>query len=174
MTHYNSTSPDETRGTLVTRGTTGTRGTEDTHADLGANQSEAPVSQQGRLTAALARLGHARFRPGQEEAIEELLDDRRLLLVAPTGGGKSLCYQLPALLLPGTTIVISPLIALMRDQVDGLEQLGIEATFLASTLDAGELARRLDAFERGQLRLLYVAPERLLFPRFREIRFILL
>ena len=83
------------------------------------------------LARGLERLGHAEFRPGQREAIEGLLDARRLLLVAPTGGGKSLCYQLPALMLPGTTIVVSPLIALMRDQVDALESLGIEATFLA-------------------------------------------
>ncbi len=117
----------------------------------------------------LARLGHADFRPGQREAIEGLLDERRLLLVAPTGGGKSLCYQLPALILSGTTVVVSPLIALMRDQVDALERLGIEATFLASTLDGAEMARRLDEFESGRLRLLYVAPERLVFARFREI-----
>ncbi len=121
------------------------------------------------LSAALRRLGHETFRPGQREAIEGLLADRRLLLVAPTGGGKSLCYQLPALLLEGTTIVVSPLIALMRDQVDALERLGIEATFLASTLDGAEMARRLDALERGEWQLVYVAPERLVFPRFREI-----
>ena len=121
------------------------------------------------LASGLARLGHSEFRPGQREAIEGLLDDRRLLLVAPTGGGKSLCYQLPALLFSGTTVVVSPLIALMRDQIDALERLGIEATFLASTLDSGEMARRLDALEGGRLRLIYVAPERLVFPRFREI-----
>jgi ATP-dependent DNA helicase RecQ len=121
------------------------------------------------LAEGLARLGHEAFRPGQREAIEGLLDERRLLLVAPTGGGKSLCYQLPALLLPGTTVVVSPLIALMRDQVDALEGRGIEASFLASTLDGAEMARRLDALEQGRLRLIYVAPERLVFPRFREI-----
>jgi len=121
------------------------------------------------LSEALGRLGHAEFRPGQREAIEGLLDDRRLLLVAPTGGGKSLCYQLPALMLPGTTVVVSPLIALMRDQVDALDRLGIAASFLASTLDGPEMARRLDALERGDLQMIYVAPERLVFPRFREI-----
>lgn len=121
------------------------------------------------LQGALARLGHETFRPGQREAIEGLLEENRLLLVAPTGGGKSLCYQLPALLLEGTTIVVSPLIALMRDQVDALERLGIEATFLASTLEPEEMARRLDGLEAGAYRLLYVAPERLVFPRFREI-----
>ncbi len=121
------------------------------------------------LAAGLARLGHAEFRPGQLEAIQGLLESRRLLLVAPTGGGKSLCYQLPALMLPGTSVVVSPLIALMRDQVDALDRQGIAATFLASTLDGAEMARRLDQLENGQLQMIYVAPERLVFPRFREI-----
>jgi len=121
------------------------------------------------LAEALRQLGHAAFRPGQREAIEGLLESRRLLLVAPTGGGKSLCYQLPALVLGGTTVVVSPLIALMRDQVDALERRGVPATYLASTLENDELFRRLDALERGAYRLLYVAPERLVFPRFREI-----
>ena len=121
------------------------------------------------LEEGLSRLGHTEFRPGQREAIEGLLDDHRLLLVAPTGGGKSLCYQLPALLFPGTTVVVSPLIALMRDQVDALSRLGIEASFLASTLDGAEMTRRLDALESGQYRLIYVAPERLVFARFRQI-----
>jgi ATP-dependent DNA helicase RecQ len=124
---------------------------------------------EDELLRGLERLGHDAFRPGQREAIEGLLEANRLLLVAPTGGGKSLCYQLPALLLGGTTVVVSPLIALMRDQVDALEKLGIEATYLASTLDGAEMARRLDALESGQLQLIYVAPERLVFPRFREI-----
>ncbi|MEZ4332003.1 MAG: ATP-dependent DNA helicase RecQ [Myxococcota bacterium] len=121
------------------------------------------------LEHALRRLGHERFRPGQREAIEGLIDARRMLLVAPTGGGKSLCYQLPALVLGGTTVVVSPLIALMRDQVDALERRAVPATFLASTLESDELFRRLDALERGEYRLLYVAPERLVFPRFREV-----
>ena len=129
---------------------------------LFASPSEA---RDAALAEGLARLGHAEFRPGQREAIEGLLDDHRLLLVAPTGGGKSLCYQLPALLFPGTTVVVSPLIALMRDQVDALSRLGIEASFLASTLDGSEMSRRLDALESGQLRLIYVAPERLVFAR---------
>ncbi|MCR9093973.1 MAG: ATP-dependent DNA helicase [bacterium] len=128
-----------------------------------------PNAREAALLERLARLGHATFRPGQREAIEGLLDDDRMLLVAPTGGGKSLCYQLPALLLEGTTVVVSPLIALMRDQVDALERLGIEATYLASTLDGAEMARRLDDLEAGRVRLVYVAPERLVFPRFREI-----
>jgi ATP-dependent DNA helicase RecQ len=113
------------------------------------------------LTAGLRTLGYAEFRPGQERAVDTLLKQRRLLYVAPTGGGKSLVYQLPATLLPGTTIVVSPLIALMQDQVTALEARGVPATFLASTLGGEELDRRLRAAARGDFRLLYVAPERL-------------
>jgi len=87
--------------------------------------------------------------------------------VAPTGGGKSLTYQLPASLLPGTTLVVSPLIALMHDQVEALEQCGVRATYLASTLEPGESARRLAALGRGEVQLAYVAPERLTQPAFR-------
>jgi ATP-dependent DNA helicase RecQ len=113
------------------------------------------------LAAGLRALGYAQFRPGQERAVETLLASRRLLYVAPTGGGKSLVYQLPAVLLPGTTIVVSPLIALMQDQVTALEARGVPATFLASTLGGEELDRRLRAAAHGDFRLLYVAPERL-------------
>ena len=96
-----------------------------------------PVTDSVRLDldAALRRLGYADFRPGQREAVERLLRVGRLLLVAPTGGGKSLIYQLPAVLLDGTTLVVSPLISLMQDQVRALEARGIAATYLASTLD---------------------------------------
>ena len=80
------------------------------------------------IDAGLARLGHEAFRPGQREAVETLLSAGRLLLVAPTGGGKSLVYQLPACILPGTTLVLSPLIALMQDQVTALAARGIPAT----------------------------------------------
>ena len=120
-----------------------------------------PLSPASSLDRALARFGHARFRDGQREAIETLLEKGRLLLVAPTGGGKSLTYQLPASLLPGTTLVVSPLIALMQDQVEALERCGVPATFLASTLAAGERRRRVDAMVRGKFKLVYVAPERL-------------
>jgi ATP-dependent DNA helicase RecQ len=144
-------------------------GSEQTRA--GSEQTAAGLtdSRLKALDRGLAQLGHAEFRPGQREAIEGLLDARRMLLVAPTGGGKSLCYQLPALMLPGTTVVVSPLIALMRDQVEALDRQGIKATFLASTLDGAEMGRRLDALESGRLEMIYVAPERLVFPRFREI-----
>lgn len=121
------------------------------------------------LDAALRLFGHEQFRPGQRESVEALLEQGRLLLVAPTGGGKSLTYQLPAALLPGTTLVISPLIALMNDQVDGLHQHGIPATFLASTLGGDELRSRMRDLASGAYKLVYVAPERLSFPGFREL-----
>jgi ATP-dependent DNA helicase RecQ len=121
------------------------------------------------LDAGLARLGYGGFRPGQREAVQTLLTSRRLLLVAPTGGGKSLVYQLPGLLLPGTTLVVSPLIALMADQVAALTARGVAATYLASTLEPEELRRRLGALERGEYRLVYVAPERLVHPGFRSV-----
>ena len=117
---------------------------------------------------ALARLGYAAFRPGQREAVELLLERGRVLLVAPTGGGKSLCYQLPALVLGGTTLVISPLIALMQDQVTALAARGIPATYLASTLDPAQLRERLTQLGRGAFRLVYVAPERLSSSDFRQ------
>ncbi|HSE06576.1 MAG TPA: ATP-dependent DNA helicase RecQ, partial [Methylomirabilota bacterium] len=127
------------------------------------------VREIADLDAALARLGYAAFRPGQREAVETLLVGRRLLLVAPTGGGKSLSYQLPATLLPGTTLVISPLVALMADQVQALEARGVAATYLAATLDAAELRRRMARLAAGAFRLVYVAPERLAFPSFRAM-----
>jgi len=121
------------------------------------------------LSAALSRLGYGDFRPGQREAIETLLREDRLLLVAPTGGGKSLCYQLPAAILPGTTVVVSPLIALMHDQVAALETRGVPATYLASTLSPDELTRRERLVLRGRCKLVYVAPERLAYPGFRWV-----
>jgi ATP-dependent DNA helicase RecQ len=121
------------------------------------------------LEAGLARLGYAGFRPGQREAVETLLERGRLLLVAPTGGGKSLVYQLAACVLPGTTLVISPLIALMQDQVQALEARGVRATYLASTLTAAESAARLRALALGAFTIAYVAPERLTLDHFGEL-----
>jgi ATP-dependent DNA helicase RecQ len=121
------------------------------------------------LDAGLRRFGHDSFRLGQREAIETLLARRRLLLVAPTGGGKSLIYQLPASLLPGTTLVISPLVSLMHDQTAALERVGVPATFLASTLESDEIRRRMAAISRGAFKLVYVAPERLVFDGFRAL-----
>ncbi len=128
-----------------------------------------PLPSEVDLAQALAALGYAEFRPGQREAIEALYAHGRVLLVAPTGGGKSLCYQLPATLLPGTTLVVSPLIALMQDQVAALDARGVPATYLASTVDAGESRRRLGALAKGLYRLVYVAPERLALPHFRAL-----
>jgi ATP-dependent DNA helicase RecQ len=121
------------------------------------------------LDAALVRLGYTEFRPGQRESVETIITERRLLLVAPTGGGKSLCYQLPATVLGGTTLVVSPLVSLMHDQVAALGARGVRATFLAATLDANEVKRRMAALARGEYQLAYVAPERLAFPGFRGL-----
>ncbi|MEA5532422.1 DNA helicase RecQ [Crocosphaera sp. XPORK-15E] len=110
--------------------------------------------------------GYDQFRPGQSKIITEALDNRDLLVIMPTGGGKSLCFQLPALLKPGLTVVVSPLIALMQDQVDSLLDNGIGATFLNSTLTWEELQSREKAIVSGKIKLLYVAPERLLNEKF--------
>ncbi len=112
--------------------------------------------------------GYPDFRPGQDAAIQAVLDGLDVLVLMPTGGGKSLCYQVPAQLLDGITLVVSPLISLMKDQVDGLERAGIRATFVNSTLEPEEVQRRLDAAEAGEIRLLYVAPERFASPSFRD------
>ena len=105
--------------------------------------------------------GHGEFREGQETLIDALLAGRDALGIMPTGGGKSLCYQVPALLLPGVTLVISPLISLMKDQVMALEKAGVPAAFLNSSLSAMEWRAVYDGLRQGAYRLLYVAPERL-------------
>lgn len=112
------------------------------------------------------RFGLAAFRPGQQQVITALLEQRGALAVFPTGGGKSLCYQLPALLLEGVTLVISPLIALMKDQIDFLRERGIEAARLDSTLSLEEAREVERGMRAGTLRLLYVAPERFNNERF--------
>jgi ATP-dependent DNA helicase RecQ len=104
--------------------------------------------------------GYAAFRPGQESAVESVLAGRDTLVVLPTGGGKSLCYQVPALMLPKLTVVISPLISLMKDQVDALAARGLPATFVNSTLTASQISDRIARAIRGDVKLLYVAPER--------------
>ncbi len=106
--------------------------------------------------------GYDSFRPGQRQIIEKALRNQDQMVVMPTGGGKSLCYQLPALLKPGLSIVVSPLIALMQDQVQALEDNGIAATFLNSSLSGIELRERERAILAGEMKLVYVAPERLL------------
>jgi len=112
--------------------------------------------------------GYDQFRPGQEEIISNALAGRNSLVVMPTGGGKSLCYQLPALATGGVTLVISPLIALMKDQVDGLRANGIAADFLNSSLDNQTAAQVEHRAQTGGVRLLYVAPERVSMPGFRR------
>ncbi|WP_155286596.1 DNA helicase RecQ [Lacticaseibacillus zhaodongensis] len=106
------------------------------------------------------KFGYDSFRPGQEKAIDRVMAGENTLAVMPTGGGKSLCYQIPALLAPGLTVVVSPLIALMKDQVDALNENGIPATFINSSLDYREIDNRLDLAARGEAKLLYIAPER--------------
>ncbi len=109
----------------------------------------------------LPRFGLTEFRPGQREVIEAVLGGRDTLCIMPTGGGKSLCYQLPSLARPGVTIVVSPLIALMKDQVDSLVQNGIAATCINSSLSQSEQGNRIDRLVRGETQLVYIAPERL-------------
>src|SRR5687767_7634719 len=106
--------------------------------------------------------GFASFRPLQQEIIRDALAGLDVFAVLPTGGGKSLCFQLPAMVQPGLTVVVSPLIALMKDQVDSLRAAGIPATFLNSTLKAPEARERLQGLHADKYRLLYLAPERLM------------
>ncbi|MBI1951560.1 MAG: ATP-dependent DNA helicase RecQ [Acidobacteria bacterium] len=126
-----------------------------------------PETDDERLCRALhERFGFDRFRPGQQEAASAVYSGRDLVAVMPTGSGKSLCFQLPALLLDGTTVVVSPLIALMKDQVDGLKSRGVAAAAVHSGLGAAERARAEADLAAGRLRLVYVAPERLASARF--------
>lgn len=113
--------------------------------------------------------GYDDFRPGQASIIASMLSGRDTLGIMPTGGGKSIGYQIPALLKEGTTLVISPLISLMKDQVDALKQLGVPAAYLNSSLTAAQSRHVLEQFEAGEYKLLYVAPERLEMEQFRSI-----
>jgi ATP-dependent DNA helicase RecQ len=112
--------------------------------------------------------GFEQFLPGQKRVIERLLDGKSAAAVFPTGGGKSICYQLPALLMPGVTLVVSPLIALMKDQIDALQRRGIAAARLDSTLSLEQYREVMQNVRSGELRMLYVAPERFQNERFRE------
>lgn len=105
--------------------------------------------------------GYDEFKEGQEKLVNAILENRDALGIMPTGGGKSLCYQLPAILLNGITIVISPLISLMKDQIDSLDEIGISATFLNSTLSDLEFNSRLNEIKNNKYKIIYVAPERL-------------
>ncbi len=113
--------------------------------------------------------GFTEFKKGQEDVIRAILQRRDALGVMPTGGGKSLCYQLPAIMLPGTALVISPLISLMKDQVDALQKRNIEAAFINSSLPFMEIQNRLEMAARGEFKLIYIAPERLQSNRFIEM-----
>lgn len=115
------------------------------------------------------KFGYTSFREGQEAIINAILAQQNVLGIMPTGGGKSVCYQLPALLLDGLTLVISPLISLMKDQVDALNDMGIPAAYINSTLSAPEINQRLRQASKGEIKLLYVAPERLESDHFREL-----
>lgn len=109
------------------------------------------------------------FRPGQRDAVEKVLAGRNCLVLMPTGAGKSLCYQLPALLMPGTALVVSPLLALMREQVDVLKEKGISAARLDSSQSAEERSQIQMDLQEGRIKLLYVSPETLQSKAVREL-----
>ena len=121
-----------------------------------------------QLKEVLAKFGHEDFREGQREPIEAVLRGEDAVVVMPTGAGKSLCYQVTALMLPGTTLVVSPLIALMKDQVDALERKGVAVTLINSTVGRGETEKRLKGMADGEYKLVYVAPERFRNSAFRS------
>jgi ATP-dependent DNA helicase RecQ len=132
--------------------------------DTDINQSQvlldAPVEALRRY------FGYSEFRPGQQEVVEKILSGKDVVVIMPTGSGKSLCYQLPALLMPGATLVVSPLIALMKDQVDALRARGLPAVFINSSIPEAEQRRRIEGLQSGKYKLIYVAPERFRSPRF--------
>src|SRR5437764_13417118 len=121
------------------------------------------------LHSTLSQFGHDKFRPHQEAIIQHVLEGRSALGILPTGAGKSLCYQLPALLLPKPTLVVSPLIALMKDQEDQLRARGLPATAIHSNLPESEQQERLSRIARGEFPIVYVAPERFRRQRFLNI-----
>jgi ATP-dependent DNA helicase RecQ len=135
---------------------------------IGQNRCQAETYIMHLRNALKKFFGYDQFRPLQEEIVTDALGGRDVFALMPTGGGKSLCFQLPALLRDGITIVVSPLIALMKDQVDSLQASGIPATFLNSTLGAPEARERLRGLHVGKYRLLYLAPERLMLDGFLE------
>ena len=132
------------------------------------SKSRQPMNSIDPLSILKSRFGHDSFLPMQEEIIDNVLARRDGLVLMPTGGGKSLCYQLPALIFDGVTLVISPLIALMKDQVDALNANGISARFINSSLPASEIRNVQTQVWKDQVKILYVAPERLSLPGFRS------
>ncbi len=140
----------------------------DGEAEVCCPPEEAPALERAKEI--LSRVfGYSDFRPGQAEVINACLSGRDVLGVMPTGAGKSLCYQIPALALNGVTLVVSPLISLMKDQVGALRQLGVSAAFINSSLSEQQISRALDNAAQGQYKLIYIAPERLLTPRFERL-----
>ncbi|HLR76603.1 MAG TPA: ATP-dependent DNA helicase RecQ, partial [Balneolaceae bacterium] len=113
--------------------------------------------------------GYESFRPLQEEAIKQVLHKKDALVIMPTGGGKSLCYQIPAVVFDGLTIVVSPLISLMKDQVEQLHQFDIPALFLNSSLSAEQYRENVNKLKRGEAKLLYLSPETLLMPKTKKL-----
>src|SRR5918999_256744 len=126
-----------------------------------------PVTADAALSALREHFGFGGFREGQREVIDSVLAGHDTVVVMPTGGGKSLCYQLPALMKPGATVVVSPLIALMKDQVDALHARNLPATFINSSIPFEEQKARIQGVRRGLYKLVYVAPE-----RFRSAHFV--
>jgi ATP-dependent DNA helicase RecQ len=133
-----------------------------------ASSSPATYTLEDARAALREHFGYPAFRAGQEAAVESVLAGKDTLVVLPTGGGKSLCFQVPALMLPKLTVVISPLISLMKDQVDALVARGLPATFVNSTLSSSQISDRLARAVRGDVKLLYVAPERFDFGKTAE------
>jgi ATP-dependent DNA helicase RecQ len=131
-------------------------------------QAEVLNLEMGAKQVLQETFGYQQFRPGQEEIIDTVLSGRDCLVVMPTGGGKSLCYQIPALLLNGLTVVVSPLISLMKDQVDQLLANGVAAACLNSTQSREQQLEVMAGCRTGQIRLLYIAPERLMLDNFLE------
>jgi len=125
------------------------------------NETESPISTDTLIDTLKHHFGYGSFRQGQQAIIQNLLRGKDSLVLMPTGGGKSMCYQLPAVLLPGVTIVVSPLIALMKDQVDSLTLQGIHAAYINSSIDKDKIAQTMQAAFQGEVKLLYIAPERL-------------
>lgn len=140
---------------------------------LGMNENRQRSMPSAAMTQARELLrkyyGYPDFREGQKKVIASVLDGSDTLGIMPTGGGKSICYQIPAMLMSGTTIVVSPLISLMKDQVDGLDSIGVPAAYINSSLSYAQVELRIRKAERGEYKLLYVAPERLESERFLEL-----
>lgn len=145
-----------------------TRSLKESHASESPSSTLSSYGERLAHTYLRRHFGHSTFRTGQLEIVESITRLNDTFVVMPTGGGKSLCYQLPALMLDGTALVISPLIALMQDQVRSLEKAGIPACFINSALQPEEIRRRLSEAREGKYKLVYVAPERLESKQFQE------